>query len=98
MKKFDIVKAIRQNDQIIICDCGSGWNVHYEKINFVKTTPAGKMVFMTEYGKRVMLKADEYGTGEYNVCGKHSNCWVSIMSNIKENGRCNYVEHRGLLL
>lgn len=92
MKKFDIVKAIKHNDQLVICECGSGLTVHFEKINFVKQTPTKQMVFTTEAGERVVLKADKFDASEYNPCGKYSDCWVTTMSGIKNACHFNFVE------
>lgn len=92
MKKFDIVKAIKHNDQLVICDSGSGLTICFEKINFVKQTPTKQMVFNTEADDRVVLKADEFDASEYNPCGKYSDCWVMTMSDIKNAGHFNFVE------
>ena len=92
MKKFDIVKAIKHNDQLVICESGSGLTILFSKINFVKQTPTKQMVFNTEAGDRVVLKADEFDASEYNTCGKYSDCWVTTMSGIKNASHFNFVE------
>lgn len=92
MKKFDIVKAIKHNDQLVVCESGFGLTVRFAKINFVKQTPTKQMVFNTEAGARVVLKASKVNAGEYNPCGKYSNYWVTTMSGIKNAGRFNFVE------
>ena len=92
MKKFDIVKAIKHNDQLVICKSGSGLTVRFAKINFVKQTKTKQMVFNTEAGDRVVLKADKFDASEYNPCGKYSDCWVKTMSGIKNAGHFNFVE------
>lgn len=92
MKKFDIVKAIKHNDQLVICESGSGLSIRFAKINFVKQTPTKQMVFNTEAGDRVVLKADKFDASEYNPCGKYSDCWVTTMSGIKNACHFNFVE------
>ena len=92
MKKFDILKAIHHNDQLVLCESGSGLTVHFVKINFVKQTQTKQMVFTTEAGARVVLKADKFDASEYNPCGKYSDCWVATMSDIKNAGHFNFVE------
>lgn len=92
MKKFDILKAIHNNDQLILCESGSGLAVHFVKINFVKQTQTKQMVFNTEAGDRVVLKASKFDAGEYNPCGKYSDCWVMTMSGIKNACHYNFVE------
>ena len=92
MKKFGIAKAIKHNDQLVICEGGSGLTVRFAKINFVKQTKTKQMVFNTEADDRVVLKASKVNAGEYNTCGKHSDCWVTTMSGIKNAGRFNFVE------
>ena len=85
MKKFDIVKAIKHNDQLVICEGGSGLTVRFEKINFVKQTSNKQMVFTTEADAKVVLKADEFDASEYNPCGKHSDCWIRLMSDAEDD-------------
>lgn len=92
MKKFDIIKAIKRNDQLVICESGSGLTIHFVKINFVKQTPTKQMVFNTEAGDRVVLKADKFDASECNPCGKYSDCWVMAMSSIKNDCHFNFVE------
>lgn len=92
MKKFDIVKAIKHNDQLVVCESSSGLTVRFAKINFVKQTPTKQMVFTTEAGERVVLKADKLDASEYNPCGKYSDCWVMTMSSIKNACHFNFVE------
>lgn len=92
MKKFDIVKAIHHNDQLILCESGFGLAVRFVKINFVKQTKTKQMVFTTEAGARIVLKADKFDASEYNPCGKYSDCWVATMSGIKNTGRFNAIE------
>ena len=94
MKKLDIVKAIHHNDQLILCESGSGLAVHFVKINFVKQTPTKQMVFTTEAGARVVLKADKFDASEYNPCGKYSDCWVATMSGT-ENAK-NFIEYKSI--
>lgn len=50
------------------------------------------MVFNTEAGDRVVLKADKLDASEYNPCGKYSDCWVMTMSSIKNACHFNFVE------
>ncbi len=92
MKKFDIIKAIKHNDQLILCKSDSGLTIRFAKINFIKQTATKQMVFTTEAGERVVLKADKINAGEYNPCGKHSDCWVTTMSGVKKAGRFSAVE------
>jgi hypothetical protein len=66
--------------------------VRFEKINFAKQTPTKQMAFNTEAGDRVVLKASKVNAGEYNPCGKYSDCWVTTMSGIKNAGSFNFVE------
>ena len=83
MKKFDIVKAIKNDNQLILCESGSGLTVRFVKINFVKQTPTKQLVFTTEAGDRVVLKADKFDASEYNPCGKYSDCFVKTMNDIE---------------
>lgn len=92
MKKFDIVKAIKNDNQLILCECGSGLTVRFVKINFVKQTPTKQLVFTTEAGDRVVLKADKFDASEYNPCGKYSDCWIEISDNAENVGRFNFIE------
>lgn len=92
MKKFDIVKAIKHNDQLVVCESSSCLTVRFAKINFVKQTTTKQMVFNTEAGDRVVLKADKFDASEYSPCGKYSDCWVMTMSDIKNAGHFNFVE------
>lgn len=94
MKKFDIVKAIHHNDQLILCESGSGLAVNFVKINFVKQTQTKQMVFTTEAGERVVLKADKFDASEYNTCGKYSDCWVATMSGA-ENAK-HFIEYKSI--
>jgi hypothetical protein len=97
MKKFDIIKAIHHNDQLILCESGFGFTVRFMKINFVKQTPTKQMVFTTKDGARVVLKADKFDVNkfdvrEYNPCGKYSNCWVATMSDAENSKHFDFVE------
>lgn len=99
MKKFELFNAIENGDQLIICEGGSGWNVHYEKINFVKETASKRLVFATEDGKKVTLKAGKFDENEYEVAGKYSDCWVKSMSCINDSkSRIKYYETSGIVL
>lgn len=80
MKKLNVIKAIANNDQLILCESGSGLTVRFVKINFIKETKTNKPVFKTEAGDKVVLKEDEFEDGKYNACGKYSDCWVMTMS------------------
>lgn len=92
MKKFDIAKAIKHNDQLVVRESGSGLTVRFAKVNFVKQTSTKQTVFNTEAGARVVLKASKVNAGECNPCGKHSDCWVTTTSGIENAGRFNSVE------
>lgn len=50
------------------------------------------MVFNTEAGDKVVLKADKFDASEYNPRGKYSDYWVMTMSGIKNAGHFNFVE------
>ncbi len=90
MKKLNVIKAIANNDQLILCESGSGLSVRFVKINFIKETKTGKLVFKTEAGDKVILKEDEFEDGKYNACDKYSDCWLTMMSDV-ENDK-NYYE------
>ena len=92
MKKFDIVKAIKNDNQLILCECVSGLTISFVKINFVKQTTTKQLVFATEAGDRVVLKANKFDASEYKPCGKYSNCFVKTMSDAENSKHFNFVE------
>lgn len=96
MKKFDIVKAIKNNNQLILCECGSGLTVRFVKINFVKQTPTKQLVFTTEAGDRVVLKANRFDASEYNACGKYSDCFVKTMNDVENACRFLFIECKSI--
>lgn len=98
MKKFELFNAIENGDQLIICETASGMAVNYEKIYFVKETASKRLVFETEEGKKVTLKAGKFDANEFECIGKNSDCFVKLMSCVYNNNcRINYYEKEGVV-
>lgn len=90
MKKFDITKAIKNNDRLILCKAGSGLVIRFEEIHFIEETPTKQLVFATKAGKMVVLKPSKYNASKYDTCGKYSDCWVDSMDIFFHPGRFGY--------